>query len=197
MPERSYAPVSSSPLFTVPPGHLLLHLSSGKTAAFSLPSNPAASFYLYIPSSHPVSRRKRGEDVNRKGACSSTAAHTTPFPLVVCIHGSARDAQGVRDRWADMAEKEGFVVLCPLFPVDLEVCSRFSTPVQKQTDLHRRWMGCTTTNSYAILSSRLKKLPPRPLARLALDTHALTSSYWKWSTWFAIDGDLSRLSSLV
>lgn len=40
---------------------------------------------------------------------------------MVCVHGSARDAQGVRDRWADMAEKEGFVVLCPLFPVDMQV----------------------------------------------------------------------------
>ena len=112
MPENTH--LRASPLYTVPPGHLLLHLSSGKTAAFSLPSNPAASFYLYIPSSHPVSRRTKGEDI------ISESSGTT-YPLVVCEHGSARDAQGVRDRWADMAEKEGFVVLCPLFPVDMQV----------------------------------------------------------------------------
>jgi len=104
----------ASPLYTVPPGHLLLHLSSGKTAAFSLPSNPAASFYLYIPSSHPASRRTRGEDI-------LPGSSKTTYPLVVCVHGSARDAQGVRDRWADMAEREDFVVLCPLFPVDMQV----------------------------------------------------------------------------
>jgi hypothetical protein len=110
------SPSMSSPLYTVPPGHLLLHLSSGKTAAFSLPSNPAASFYLYIPTSHPVSRRKRGEDFDPNPSDTKVI-----YPLVVCVHGSARDAQGVRDRWADTAEREGFVVLCPLFPVDMEV----------------------------------------------------------------------------
>lgn len=120
MSDVNHASSSSSPLYTVPPGHLLLHLSAGRTAAFSLPSNPAASFYLYIPSSHPISRRKRGEDVQRHGE-SSSGVRQTRFPLVVCVHGSARDAQGVRDMWSDMAEREGFVVLCPLFPVDMEV----------------------------------------------------------------------------
>jgi hypothetical protein len=142
MLKHDHEPSNSSPLYTVPPGHLLLHLSSGSTAAFSLPSNPAASFYLYIPSSHPVSRRKRGEDT--KNGESSSAAKETTFPLVVCVHGSARDAQGVRDRWVDMAEREGFVVLCPLFPVDMQV-SLNHIPTGKLTG-DRRWMGCIITS---------------------------------------------------
>lgn len=142
MTERNHASSSSSPLYTVPPGHLLLHLSSGSTAAFSLPSNPAASFYLYIPSSHPVSRRKRGDDI--KIGESSTAVEERTFPLVVCVHGSARDAQGVRDRWVDMAEREGFVVLCPLFPVDMEV--RLTQILIRVLTRKRRWMGCIITS---------------------------------------------------
>lgn len=150
-----------SPLYTVPPGHLLLHLSSEKTAAFSLPSYPAVSFYLYVPSSHPVCRRKRCEPAptststsfqlpesngtvngngNGNGKCVSDGddhAHGVSngharngdgdgggekqYPLVVCMHGSSRDAEGVRNRWADLAEREGFVVLAPLFPVDMNV----------------------------------------------------------------------------
>jgi hypothetical protein len=122
MPNQASEASSSapSPLYTVPPGHLLLHLSSGETAAFQLPKHPAASFYLYIPSSHPVSRRRRGEQVSESDG-ESSQHNSQSFPLVVCVHGSARDAQGVRDRWAALAEKERFVVLCPLFPVDMEV----------------------------------------------------------------------------
>jgi poly(3-hydroxybutyrate) depolymerase len=37
------------------------------------------------------------------------------------MHGSSRDAEGLRNRWAQLAEKEGFVVLAPLFPVDMDV----------------------------------------------------------------------------
>ena len=144
MSKRDYAPSGSSPLYTVPPGHLLLHLSSGSTAAFSLPSNPAASFYLYIPSSHPVSRRKRGEDV--KNGESSSAIQQRIFPLVVCVHGSARDAQGVRDRWVDMAEREGFVALCPLFPVDMEVRLYAIQILAGILIGDSRWMGCTITS---------------------------------------------------
>lgn len=134
-------PTATSPLYAVPPGHLLLHLSSGKTAAFQLPSYPAASFYLYIPSTHPVSRRKRGESApplwshqhgngHTANGKSNGNGHAPPaqedeeekmYPLVVCIHGSSRDAEGLRNRWAQLAEKEGFVVLAPLFPVDIEV----------------------------------------------------------------------------
>jgi len=159
MAASKFGPLVSSPLYTVPPGHLLLHLSSGKTAAFSLPSNPAASFYLYIPSSHPVSRRKRGEEVHRNGESSSAPARAAgqTFPLVVCIHGSARDAQGVRDRWADMAESEGFVVLCPLFPIDMEVCPGYM--VKEYADIPRRWMECIITSYYDTPSS----LEDRPL----------------------------------
>lgn len=139
-------PEASSPLYTVPPGHLLLHLSANKTAAFSLPSYPAVSFYLYIPSSHPVSRRKRGEllptpspkkgeAVNGNGKSNDHGHHghtggegsERRYPLVVCMHGSSRDAEGVRNRWADLAEREGFVVLAPLFPVDMNVSLQNTT----------------------------------------------------------------------
>jgi hypothetical protein len=192
MPGRAHGPSSTSPLYTVPPGHLLLHLSSGSTAAFSLPSYPAASFYLYIPTSHPVSRRKHGEDV-KTGEPSSAVKETT-FPLVVCVHGSARDAQGVRDRWSDMAEREGFVVLCPLFPVDMEV--GLNRILVETLTRNRRWMGCIIISLYGILSSLARCLHSTH-PRQALDIHALMNYFWRWSTWFGIDGGSSRLSSLA
>lgn len=142
---------SSSPLYTVPPGHLLLHLSAGKTAAFSLPSYPAASFYLYVPSSHPVSRRKRGESSTAPRQNGHANGHAEKrYPLVVCMHGSSRDAEGVRNRWADLAEREGFVVLAPLFPVDMDVSH--PNPNFQRVSVSdvwdRRSMACTTTSWY-------------------------------------------------
>lgn len=138
-----------SPLYTVPPGHLLLHLSSNKTAAFTLPSYPAVSFYLYVPSSHPVCQRKRCESMttpspshkgvdgtngSKQNGHAGTNGHDgggwneKRYPLVVCMHGSSRDAEGVRNRWADLAERQGFVVLAPLFPVDMNVSHPHTLP---------------------------------------------------------------------
>ena len=105
--------MSTSELYLAPPGHLLLQLASIRTAAFHCALDPRASYYLYVPSSHPISRRAAGED--------TFGQHTKTFPLVVVVHGSGRDAQGLRDAWSAMAEKEEFVLLSPLFPCDMKV----------------------------------------------------------------------------
>lgn len=113
MPTAIHA--TQSELYKAPPGHLLLQLASLRTAAFICEADPRASFYLYIPSSHPISRKAQGEDTDSSG--------TKAFPLVVLAHGSGRDAEQLRNRWSDEAEKEGFVVLAPLFPCDMKVRS--------------------------------------------------------------------------
>ncbi|GFZ49750.1 hypothetical protein JCM24511_07153 [Saitozyma sp. JCM 24511] len=110
MPTAFHA--TQSELYKAPPGHLLLQLASLRTAAFTCEADPRASFYLYIPSSHPISRKAQGEDTDGRG--------TKAFPLVVLAHGSGRDAEQLRNRWSDEAEKEGFVVLAPLFPCDMK-----------------------------------------------------------------------------
>lgn len=127
-------------LHTAPPGHMALQFASGKTSAFTCPSawssdstgsqSTGASFYLYVPRDHPVSRRARASS-------DSSSARGTPeqasakWPLLVLIHGSRRDAQGVRDRWADWAEEHGVVILCPLFPADLLVRLAYDLCLQK------------------------------------------------------------------
>ncbi|WOO86071.1 uncharacterized protein LOC62_07G009555 [Vanrija pseudolonga] len=52
-----------SSLYAAPPGHLTLLMSARRTASFITPGHRSTSFYLYIPRSHPVTRRARGEDV--------------------------------------------------------------------------------------------------------------------------------------
>lgn len=52
-----------SSLYAAPPGHLTLLMSARRTASFVTPGHPSTSFYLYVPRSHPVTRRARGEDV--------------------------------------------------------------------------------------------------------------------------------------
>lgn len=119
-------------------------MAARRTASFHLPQDPRFSFYLYVPRSHPVTRRARGEDVSLDGCCEAGKSNGlgTPlaptvsptggkapgrgpgpkgFPLLVLIHDSSRDAEKLRDWWADLAEEEGCVVLSPHFPCDLKV----------------------------------------------------------------------------
>lgn len=104
-----------------------------------LPSDPRFSFYLYVPRAHPVTRRSRGEDIGPDGnivgppvpISTSPTSVITPsvpppkrgFPLLAVMHDSSRDAEKLRDHWAEMAEEEGVVVLSPHFPCDLKVGS--------------------------------------------------------------------------
>lgn len=110
---RSKCPIHSMPhcLFDTPPRSFESIFGSGRTSAFQF--GPYASYYLYIPTSHPVSRRATGEDVAYDSGCR--------HPLLVLVHGTRRDAESLRDRWVEFAEKKGCVVLCPLFPANITV----------------------------------------------------------------------------
>lgn len=111
--------VTSGVLQNAPLVSAILQLASGRTSAYSLPgsmSKGAGSFFLHVPSSHPVSLRACGHSLNE-----SRTLKDGLFPLLVIVHGSRRDAEKTRDRWSDFAERHQIVVLCPLFPADLKV----------------------------------------------------------------------------
>jgi dienelactone hydrolase len=55
-------------------------------------------------------------------ACHVPEAHrttSTPLPLLVVVHGTARTAELYRDALAGFAEEQGCVVLAPLFPAGI------------------------------------------------------------------------------
>jgi hypothetical protein len=43
------------------------------------------------------------------------------FKVVVLVHGSVRDAERLRNSWAERAEKEGVVIVAPLWAGTLDV----------------------------------------------------------------------------
>jgi dienelactone hydrolase len=63
----------------------------GCTAVYALAADPRFSYCLYVPA--------------------------RPMALVVVVHGSPRTFMAFRDRFADFAEANDTMVLCPLFPV--------------------------------------------------------------------------------
>jgi hypothetical protein len=116
-PPRSGTTTPQSALYTCPLRHLSLRLASGRSTAYQSRSDPGTSFYLYIPSSHPVSRRWRGDVEEYWDHWDGYGE----FKVVVLIHGSVRDAERLRNSWAERAEKEGVVVVAPLWPGRIDV----------------------------------------------------------------------------
>lgn len=119
-PSMSGTVTPTSSLYTCPVKHLSLRLASSVSTAYLCRSDPATSFYLYLPSSHPVSRRWMGdvpETQNREGEWDGYGE----FKVVVLVHGSVRDAERLRNSWAERAEKEGVVIVAPLWPGTLDV----------------------------------------------------------------------------
>ena len=110
--------VPKSDLYTLPPGHLILQLAGAGSAFHLPPSCPpqpqdtvGASFYLYLPTSHPVAQRGKGIEIQ------PTRYPQQPYPLLVLAHGSGRDAESIKRRWKEWAEQRGVVLLAPLFPI--------------------------------------------------------------------------------
>lgn len=128
-----------STLYAAPPGHLTLIMAARKSASYTLPSDPRFSFYVYTPRGHPITRRARGEDVGVDGVVAGPktvsltdsplkgnfvfgrGAGPHGFGLMVAVHDSKRDAERLRDEWADVAEREGCILISPCFPCDFQV----------------------------------------------------------------------------
>lgn len=109
-----------SSLYTCPVKHLSLRLASSVSTAYLCRSDPATSFYLYLPSSHPVSRRWMGDVPERQDGKGEWDGYGE-FKVVVLVHGSVRDAERLRNSWAERAEKEGVIIVAPLWPGTLDV----------------------------------------------------------------------------
>jgi len=125
-PPMSGTVTPTSSLYTCPVKHLSLRLASSVSTAYLCRSDPATSFYIYLPSSHPVSRRWVGdvpETQNGQGEWDGYGE----FKVVVLVHGSVRDAERLRNSWAERAEKEGVVIVAPLWAgtLDVSLCSAF------------------------------------------------------------------------
>ena len=119
-PPMSGTVTPTSSLYTCPVKHLSLRLASSVSTAYLCRSDPATSFYIYLPSSHPVSRRWVGdvpETQNGQGEWDGYGE----FKVVVLVHGSVRDAEMLRNSWAERAEKEGVVIVAPLWAGTLDV----------------------------------------------------------------------------
>lgn len=71
----------------------------GFNPAWSCVNDPRFCYFLYIP--------KRYYDIEGK------------VPLIVPVHGSGRNPEGLRRKFAALAEEHGCAVLAPLFPVGL------------------------------------------------------------------------------
>lgn len=97
-----------------PPHQLSLTLATGRTAAYAS-DGPGASFFAYIPTTHPLSQ------LRQTGSLDHVIPPSGAFPLVILVHGSDRDAESLRNRWADWAETRKVVLLAPLFPIHGEV----------------------------------------------------------------------------
>lgn len=154
LPQPSFAPITlarsapipspnrdtktpNSPLYRCPIRHLSLRLASGRSTAYQSRNDPSTSFYLYLPSSHPVSRRWHGDlgkDVAGEGGWDGCGE----FKVVVLIHGSVRDAERLRNSWAERAEREGVVVVAPLWPGRIDVSHPIIRTVETEGKLTRR-----------------------------------------------------------
>lgn len=73
----------------------------GRTAVFASRLDQRFSWCCYIPSAY-----SRNDDER--------------YPLAVLVHGSLRDATGLRDQFIDFAEEQGCILLAPLFPCGIE-----------------------------------------------------------------------------
>ena len=73
----------------------------GRTAVFASRMDQRQSYCCYIPESY----EEHG---------------STRYPLAVLVHGSRRDATGLRDEFIDFAEANQCVLLAPLFPCGIE-----------------------------------------------------------------------------
>ena len=81
-------------------GKSLTYYDFGHTTVYAARSDQRFSYCAYVPSDYD-------EDGDKT------------YPLAVIVHGTERGMQNYRDAFADFAERNGVIVLCPLFPVGI------------------------------------------------------------------------------
>lgn len=118
---RSDTRTPNSGLYQCPLRHLSLRLASGRSTAYLSRNDPSTSFYLYLPSTHPVSRRWYGDVEECRANYGNRWDGYGVFKVVVLTHGSVRDAERLRNSWAERAEREGVVIVAPLWPGRIDV----------------------------------------------------------------------------
>jgi len=79
----------------------LSYYARGRTAVFASRMDQRFSYCCYIPASYEEHGDGR-------------------YPLTVLVHGSLRDATGLRDQFIDYAEDNQTILLAPLFPCGIE-----------------------------------------------------------------------------
>lgn len=72
----------------------------GATAQFACSADERFSFCMYVPDSYDEHSHER-------------------WPLVVAVHGTLRESQVMRNRFARFAEQRRAIVLSPLFPAGI------------------------------------------------------------------------------
>ena len=85
-----------------PPGHgiRLSHYDFGATTVYAARMDQRFAYCCYVPEAY-----------------DEEAART--YPLLVVVHGTERGMTTYRDRFADLAEEVGCIVLAPLFPAGI------------------------------------------------------------------------------
>jgi hypothetical protein len=81
---------------------MMLSPSFGKSAFIACAADPRFSFAVYTPNTR-----------------TPEGIATTTLPLVVAVHGAARD-MALLDRMGQWAERAGCAILTPLFPCGAE-----------------------------------------------------------------------------
>ena len=72
----------------------------GRTTVYASRRDPRFPYCAYVPSDYDPAGDKT-------------------YPLAVIVHGTERGMEAYRDAFADFAEAQGVIVLCPLFPVGI------------------------------------------------------------------------------
>lgn len=81
-------------------GKRLSYYDFGATTVYAARDDPRFSYCAYIPESYDEEGERR-------------------YPLVVLVHGTERGMLRYRDLFAEFAEREQAIVLCPLFPANI------------------------------------------------------------------------------
>lgn len=81
-------------------GRKLSYYDFGHTTVYASRLDPRFPYCAYVPDDYEEDGEKT-------------------YPLAVIVHGTERGMQAYRDAFADFAEANGVIVLCPLFPANI------------------------------------------------------------------------------